>query len=384
MAQNNNVGYLTSHSGGVLLATYLPAPTRRIEFIHHPKCANATRLSVPRGEILNKLKRFKYVSKEYSPTLATLYSLSIIATRLGKLTGWYPGALYRAAACRTGSMVLAKYRDFIEAWSGKSETATDFAAGTRPPAWVCWLQGYEQAPDLVKRLIDIQKRHLPEYDYHLITTKNLDSFVDLPGFIFDAAKEGRITPVHFTDILRAALLRDHGGLWLDATLLVTHNISLDYVNYPFFSIKGLNMDFPGGVMFPEVGFWEGYFIAGKKNALFYDFMYNFFLEYWKGEDQLVQYFLINQVAKLGIRHIATLAREYATIPQTNQSCELLSPRLIKSEPLLDLPQYGDGTSVFKLSRRASYNQESLKRILLSAADTAADRQKEARARPDLL
>lgn len=318
---------------------------------------------------MSKLDQFKYVAGNYSTQLAMRYVWTSIVSGMGGITGKYPASTYSKTSELTYRMLGKKFEDFISPWRHATDKAESFSDDEVPPAWTCWFQGLDTAPPMIQKLVNIQEQHLPDFDYHVITENNFDSFVDLPGYIIDAVQEGRITKTHFTDILRAALLREHGGLWLDATVLVTSNISRECVQSPFFTLKGLNMDFPGGAVYPEVAFWEGYFIAGKKNALFYNFMYEFFLEYWKQEPSLVQYLLINQVAKLGIRNISVVGEEFASIPETNQSCELLGPRLIGDEALQQFPLYEDGTTIFKLSRHTAYNPESLELVLKHAMES---------------
>lgn len=312
---------------------------------------------------MGKIAHFQYLSKEYSTKLAIQYAMNAVATQTGKVVGRYPASLYCSTSEYTYTSLIEKYIAFISSWKNNEETAESFSDVEAPPAWTCWFQGYNRAPDLIKRLIDIQKMHLPEYDHHVVTRKNFDLFAEIPGFIVDALDRGEISVTHFTDILRSALLKENGGLWLDSTMLLTADISTDVLHYPFFTLKGLNLNFAGSELYPEIAFWEGYFIGGKRNALFYKFMYEFFLEYWRNETQLVQYLLINQVAKIGINELEVLGAEYKAIPDTNQSCELLDGCLRSSEVIYELPRFADKTKIFKLSRRADYNLESLDNVL---------------------
>ena len=85
--------------------------------------------------------------------------------------------------------------------------------------WTCWFQGMEQAPDIVKKCNQVlrQKENVPIV---VLTDENFTDYVDLPQFILDKYKQGIISPTHFSDILRTALLYQHGGIWIDSTILL--------------------------------------------------------------------------------------------------------------------------------------------------------------------
>lgn len=89
--------------------------------------------------------------------------------------------------------------------------------------WVCWFQGMEKAPDIVKICYRelLLKANRP---VRLITEENFSEYVDLPNYIVCKYREGIIDRTHFSDILRTALIYQHGGLWIDSTMLLTKSI----------------------------------------------------------------------------------------------------------------------------------------------------------------
>ena len=87
--------------------------------------------------------------------------------------------------------------------------------------WVCWFQGMEHEPELVRKCFESLKQNLTDREIVLITEKNLKEYVDFPDYILRKWEKGEITHTHMTDLLRLELLIRHGGMWIDATVLCT-------------------------------------------------------------------------------------------------------------------------------------------------------------------
>ena len=87
--------------------------------------------------------------------------------------------------------------------------------------WVCWFQGLDNAPALVKKCYESLKQNLTDREIILITSDNMCDYVKFPEFILEKWKAGQITHTHMTDLLRLELLIQYGGMWVDATVLCT-------------------------------------------------------------------------------------------------------------------------------------------------------------------
>lgn len=84
--------------------------------------------------------------------------------------------------------------------------------------WICWFQGMENAPILVQKCYESVKDNLIDREVILITSENMDQYVQFPDYIVEKWKAGIITHTHLTDLLRLELLINYGGMWLDATV----------------------------------------------------------------------------------------------------------------------------------------------------------------------
>lgn len=128
------------------------------------------------------------------------------------------------------------------------KTNTDDTNRTDRVIWWCWLQGLEQAPEIVKACYRSLERHLVQgtqisqitqkevaeipcqardedrnegYEIKVIDNANWREYVELPGYIVEKWEKGRIPAAMFSDLLRVELLIRYGGTWCDATVLCT-------------------------------------------------------------------------------------------------------------------------------------------------------------------
>lgn len=279
----------------------------------------------------------------------------------GKKTGLYCDYLYNLDTSYTRKYLNKKYSYIFEKWNNSTTYLRSYIPESNF-AWTCWLTGRNDAPGMIRKIFDIQEQHLPEYNYNVITLKNIDDYLDIPSFVYDKFNKGIITPTHFTDIIRSGLLAKYGGLWLDSTVLLNHDIDSSILKYPFYYAKGIDSNFSAFPTCREVTKWEGYFIAGQKDSLFYNYMYDFFCEYWRREQSLVQYLLINNIAILGIEKIHLLSRQDNLVPKNNIQCELLQDAIVQNNYNYVNFLLSSNCSIFKLSRHDQYNNQLIKYV----------------------
>ncbi len=146
--------------------------------------------------------------------------------------------------------------------------------------WVCWLQGFQDAPPLVKacirRIYQVVKGTI-----HLITEQNYMEYVDVDDMILKKRKLGIITNEKFANILRLLLLIKYGGIWIDATVLVIGEGLPEFMyTVPLFMYKRSHT-FAEGYMDPRP--YCNWLICSEKNALFLRCLYEMHKVYWQNE-----------------------------------------------------------------------------------------------------
>ena len=118
------------------------------------------------------------------------------------------------------------------------------------PIWVCWWDGKENMPEIVKVCFQSVCNHSAGHPVRLVTKHNYQEYVIIPVYIVEKFNRGMITITHFSDILRMSLLCQHGGFWVDATILMTkplpivHNTGFLQLNIKMTVLLCLNVDGP--------------------------------------------------------------------------------------------------------------------------------------------
>lgn len=176
--------------------------------------------------------------------------------------------------------------------------------------WVCWWQGEENMPEVVKVCYRSIKKLSGRHPVVLITEENLKDYVQLPQIIMDKYDAGIISKTHFSDILRFYLLKEHGGIWMDITNFLTAQIDTFVpVDSTFYSYKHITE-------YNNVsqGLWTSYFNASGKGNIIPSYLYDSLVSYWSRTDKLEDYLLLDFIFKLGYDNIPAMKAIVDSIP----------------------------------------------------------------------
>lgn len=80
--------------------------------------------------------------------------------------------------------------------------------------WIMWLQGLEQAPDIVRACYKSWETLNPGWEIIFLDETSVHEYVDLKPIL---AKQGYLGKAALSDIIRVKLLAQYGGVWADAT-----------------------------------------------------------------------------------------------------------------------------------------------------------------------
>lgn len=130
------------------------------------------------------------------------------------------------------------YADIIQRISNKCNINLLNNQKFKSNIWVFWGQGKAAMPPLIRACYDQLLKN--NKDVILVTSTNVEDYIQLPEIIYRKVRDGRITWAHFSDIIRTTLLAKYGGLWLDATCWVSKEIPFEkFGKMPFYSANGL-------------------------------------------------------------------------------------------------------------------------------------------------
>ena len=182
--------------------------------------------------------------------------------------------------------------------------------GANSNIWVCWWQGEENMPEVVKICYRSIKKLSGGHPVILITEENLRDYVQLPQFIMDKYAAGIISKTHFSDILRFYLLKEYGGIWMDITNFITAEIdSFVPSENTFFSYKHITE-------YNNVskGLWTSFFNGSGKGNIIPSYLYDSLVSYWSKTDKLENYLLLDFIFKLGYDNIPAIKKIIDSIP----------------------------------------------------------------------
>lgn len=225
----------------------------------------------------------------------------------------------------------------------------------QPTIWQSWWQGEDSMCELTRMCTNSIKKHSGGYRVLLITKENYQEYVSIPSHIIEKLNRNVINKVEFSDILRVHLLCQNGGLWLDATVLLTKDLTADQVEASYYTFKNACADLRNVTEYR----WAIFCLGGNKNHPLFSFMSKMYDAYWEKEDRSIDYFLVDYLVALAYEHIPAVRSEIDAFPHNNpmlhQMVDCLSSTY--SDELMEA--LTKETSIFKLSRHKMFPKRNV-------------------------
>ena len=169
-------------------------------------------------------------------------------------------------------------------------------------------------------------------------------------------KEGNLYDTHLSDLLRAELLYRYGGMWIDATYFVTRPLKESIADDSIYTLR-----FQTPVWSADItkGRWSGNFWYAKKGKKLFQFLLESLWYYWEGEDELIDYYLIDYLIASAFEEFPEVKAELEQCPfyrgnvfalHTWMNCRFTPERMKMLQR--------DG-SIYKLNRNADYQKENM-------------------------
>lgn len=177
--------------------------------------------------------------------------------------------------------------------------------------WLFWMQGEEEAPNIVKKCIEsVKNQYQNEYEITILTNKNVKDYIgeksggenNIPDYVFEKHEKKYITNTQFSDILRLCLLAKYGGIWIDATVLLTGKIPENILKSDFFCFHCQP--------FYTINNW---LLVAKKNNYIINTMRKVMLEYWKYETIMIDYFMYHIFFDLLLKNNKNFQNDFSKV-----------------------------------------------------------------------
>jgi hypothetical protein len=82
--------------------------------------------------------------------------------------------------------------------------------------YIYWHQGFAFAPDIVKHCLNSWRKYNPGWKLVCVDKTNLSEYIKAPELAFITGLNLNLTA--YSDVVRAFLLKENGGVWVDSTL----------------------------------------------------------------------------------------------------------------------------------------------------------------------
>lgn len=221
--------------------------------------------------------------------------------------------------------------------------------------WVCWWQGIENAPELVKLCIESIRKNASTHKVVVLTEENYKNYVKLPDYIIEKYRSGKMCSANFADILRISLLAEYGGIWMDATIFMTYPFDNSIYNYLFCSNKRINQ--PTSLLYPAQGRWGTYFLATGQGNMLFHYVRDVFYDFWKNHDMVIDYGMIDFIIALGYDTNLAIQKIIDESPPLNEHIHYLLPKLNEKFDLEFYEMINKDTNLHKLTYKQKFQKE---------------------------
>lgn len=219
------------------------------------------------------------------------------------------------------------------------------------PIWVCWWQGEDNAPALVRYCIKRIIAYSGPHPVNLITKETVNNYIKIPTKISEMIKQGKIGMANVADYVRCLLLKEYGGLWIDATVFLYKEIPDDFFRMEFYSANGER--YQGRYI--SGGRWTTYVIGGYKNSKLFSFLVDAFEEYYDKNESTIDYFLIDYLIECAYENFPDVRNAIESVPLNSKHRFELRNAMLKEVTKKDINNYlYEDTVFYKLSYKSKY------------------------------
>ena len=160
--------------------------------------------------------------------------------------------------------------------------------------WWLWLQGAEQAPEIVRKCLESVEYYAEQIGYQVIKLdkEKLFDYVKLPDSIVSKWRSGKMVNAHFSDLCRLDLICRYGGFWIDSTVYLTSEINPYILDADMFLFQSSFLD----TSETKISNWFLY--SRQPGNSFFTAIRDTLLNWWNRHDTVNDYFIFHLVAAL--------------------------------------------------------------------------------------
>ncbi|MDY2734462.1 capsular polysaccharide synthesis protein [Intestinibacter sp.] len=252
---------------------------------------------------------------------------------------------YRSAVRHFVKKAISKT---VEKYKNKSSYDESYISDISP-IWFCWWQGEKNMPDIARLCYKELEKNKGSHSIIFICKDNYQKYVQLPAIFEERLRLNQISITHFTDVLRFALLREHGGIWLDSAILVLNPLKLK--NLSFYTNKNI----PKDDLYISNYRWTGGVLASSKNVAIINFVYDSYIEYWTKYKMIIDFMLMDYIIDIAYEEIPQIKKEIDDVPFSNEDFYTLKSIFNQKCDIILIEQIKKTSNLLSLNRRLKYS-----------------------------
>ena len=224
---------------------------------------------------------------------------------------WWSRERRRDRRCDVAAVAIPKYlKRYLPAPGTIAETKP-VHDDKNEKIFTIWLQGEENAPELVKACYRSIRKNCTQ-ELVVLDENIIWDYIDLPDIIKEKRRNGQIANAHFADICRVELLYRHGGIWLDSTGFATAPVPQWIIDQDFFVyMAGCNVGSP-------YSYIQNCFIRARKGAYLLAAWRQTIHNFWMNEPREFDYFMHQLMFKALVQTDPVAAKYFEKMPHVDQ------------------------------------------------------------------
>lgn len=223
-------------------------------------------------------------------------------------------AAYPAVTERVDEILIERYRHILD--ENKDRFSKDNPNSGKPREsavsriiWSAWLQGLDNAPEMVNVCLESHQKHLPGYEFRVLDMENYRQWVELPEWVEEKYARGMIPAALFSDVLRVAVLKRYGGVWMDASVLCTgfgnqqlqkQWTEVENSRFAVFRYYRKGDRYPSGL--------SNWFIAATPDNIVLTSVYDMLTAYWRDYDCTIDYYMMHLFISCALKAFPEMER----------------------------------------------------------------------------
>lgn len=298
-------------------------------------------------------KYMRWVNKEfaaYRETSKFSHALAQKNLRLDIALLWQsPQKKIDAAAKSKHDWILTYLRaccpETLKKYSTMKKKEVCIAPQKEAKVWSMWWQGEKEAAPLFKMCIASARKHTG-HPVVVLSENNYTDYFSIPEYMLQKHKEGKIALQHICDFMVVSILASQGGFFTGATVYISQNVPENLLKAPFFTCRAAT----SAQTLMSRSRWVGYLLAGNKDFPLFSFARDFLMEYWKKNDRVVDYLLLDYIFELAYETIPCVKNAIDALPDNNLRRNELIERLGEPYCADGFAEFINGETIFyKLS-----------------------------------